>query len=316
MAQERVALEAYVASRRLLAESDAGFQGLELPRQSTVAQLIARLAMDEIVVFTVAFSDQSELGIVVCATGLYGVVKFGNLHALEQLRVEYSNGLRSFDGSVRFRDYQGVTGSLPVVAVSLAELQEKVAASFWAPLGEWLVDRDQLKRAVRLYVVTGPGHHSLPLEAARPSGVEAYYYSGMPAFFAHRERVPVSRSVLRTEVVIDAAWETPAPIPFVEMEARLIESLRGSQGVVVRRTAQQLLAYPVASRLMLSCHGTIVGTGTSRHGVLVLDSAARYHARRRGGESYARALDGGLDVRLRRRRRGCYAGWGCLGGGR
>jgi hypothetical protein len=154
----------------------------------------------------------------------------------------------------------------------VARLIDAAQRAFWQPLA------GALAGVRRVHLITGPGHHGLPLECGAAPELPVHRYFGLPAYLGVRDRpLPLPRPD-QAEIVIDAAWQQ-TPIPFVETEAALVRTLlrpAGQAGRVRRVRGQQLLQGRTRSRRLLLClHGGSAGQPGREHGYLVLDAAAR-----------------------------------------
>jgi tetratricopeptide (TPR) repeat protein len=152
--------------------------------------------------------------------------------------------------------------------VSIEILSESCLQAVWKPI------LDRHPEACRLQFVVDSNLHALPLEAGNP-GVDARYFTGLPAFYrlrgvAERGRQEAAGSVA---VLADAAWDGGNAIPFVEAEAELVEGAAGSAARLDVRALRGLEFGGSVDRLHIACHGLLRGAAPRRYPVLLVDSA-------------------------------------------
>lgn len=149
-------------------------------------------------------------------------------------------------------------------------IASEVIAQFWRDF--WRPLERQLENIGRVHLITGPNHHSLPLECGAPVDLAVHRYFGLPAYLSIRDHASPQQAVDGTCIVADAAWDC-CPIPFVGAEAEIVESLLLPQGQVQQVRGQHLLQCPESTqRLVLCLHGNVAGQQARKHGYLLLDT--------------------------------------------
>jgi tetratricopeptide (TPR) repeat protein len=160
------------------------------------------------------------------------------------------------------KDQSDVNAAIP----SIYDLATFCEQAFWLPLLE------QCPTANRFLVVVDSNLHAAPLEAGNP-GVEARYFTGLPSF--HRVWLASDAPILPSHsmtIVIDQAWCTPQPIPFVALEAEIVAELAINCKIIEGANFQDLDQQMGGSRLLIACHGMLRGLSSRRYPVLMIDS--------------------------------------------
>ena len=273
-ADEAAAIRRYRDARGEFAREDATLAALLAMPALTGTDLAARLRADEALLITVVLPGRGA-SVVVIRAGVTVVVELAGLAAAIALAARYQAHRRALmrgaglrDGVLRARDARFVPDVVDAEPVSTALLADAMRAAFWLPLA------DALAGAQRVHLVTGPGHHSVPLECGAPPSVPVHRYFGLPAYLSVRDRPLPLPPLDEIDIVVDAAWGH-TPIPFVEAEADLVHALLNSRGRARRVRGRELFEPRADARPLLLCvHGGVAGEAGREHGYLVLDAAA------------------------------------------
>lgn len=287
--EERQGLARYQHARQTLQASDPVFAAAVRPLERSADDYTRVLPAGEALVIVCRIDDAAALAIVLGTGPRIATIPLPELtrfhaqvlqaHADERSSSQRAPTLRDYldaeaDGSPRMNSMtlpQPPSASAddfrPAYPVStLSELRASAEQSFWASLQAAFPD------VIRWQVVTGPGLHSLPLDLGRPAALAARYSCGLPAYWRLREQPLPLPALAGLEVAVDAAWATPAPIPFVEAELALLQRVLAATGAVQRLDAASLLAgHRRCPRVQLACHGRREGESGRAYGVLLLD---------------------------------------------
>jgi hypothetical protein len=247
-AEETAAIRHYRNARGEFAREDATLAALLAMPALTSADLAARLRPGEALLITVALPGMCACVVVIRAlatsvielAGLEAAIELAGRYQAHRRAVLRGAGLR--DGVLRAGDAPGRPDAAAAEPTSTAQLIDALHAAFWRPPADALAD------VRRVHLVTGPGHHSVPLECGAAPGLPLHRYFGLPAFLSVHDRPLPLPPPHEIDIVADAAWGLN-PIPFVEAEAALVCTL-------------------------LNAHGRVAGEAGREHGYLVLDAAA------------------------------------------
>jgi Tetratricopeptide repeat/CHAT domain len=274
--QEGAAIQSYRSARDELAREDSGIAALLGMPALTSADLAARLAPHEALLITVALPPGRAI-VAAIRPHATSIVELAELPGAMDLAARYQAGRRAQmrgaglrDGCFAARKTGEHAWAADTETIATATLVGAVQRSFWQPLALALAG------ALRIHLVTGPGHHSVPLECGMAShGAAVHRYFGLPAYLSVHDRPLALPPPHEIDIIADSAWDN-TPIPFVEAEAELVHALVSSHGHARRIQGHELLTAGTGARRLLLCvHGGVAGPQGREHGYLVLDASVR-----------------------------------------
>lgn len=326
--EERTLIRRYEETKDRLAARQPALAGLLQPKRPTATELERTLGSSEVLVVFWRGPDGSYQAALI-GGGLRAHVRLDTLHELMkagqgyQMRTPRRGGRRAHGergltlGAAATMHVAGeaaadittdvasdLTPDLPSdLATDLATVRERSRACFWDPI------LAHVPADAELSIVATPGLYSTPWEVGNPGRV-VRYFAGLPSYCRLRMRpgAPESSSTVSVGddvlMAIDPAWETPRPIPFVEVEARLVAEVLPSVRVVDGASVAAEMGQSSGSSrtVIVACHGTIAGATTAGYPILELDAArgltlapSRLQASAmRTNEFYCSACVGGL----------------------